>query len=44
MPLVYNMIESTTSEYVDNYLGSLGAENYVKMIPVVVWKLRHLPH
>ena len=48
---VYSMIESTTSKCAaqvkdgscTGYLGSLGAENYVKMIPVVVRKLRHLP-
>ena len=45
------MIESITSKYAaqvkdgpcTGYLGSLGAENYVKMITGVVQKLRHLP-
>ena len=47
----YNMIESITSKCAaqvkvgpcTGYLGSLGAENYVKMTPAVVRKLRHLP-
>ena len=49
--MAYNMIESITSKCTaqvkddpcTGYLGSLGAENYVKMIHVVVRKLRHLP-
>ena len=51
MSRVYNMIKSTTSKCTaqvkdgpcTGYLSSLGAENYVKMITVVVRKLRHLP-
>lgn len=47
----YNMIESITSKCASQvkdgpctgYLGSLGAENYVKMTHVVVRKLRRLP-
>ena len=50
-PVAYNMIESVISKCAaqvkdgpcTGYVGSLGAENYVKMIHVVVRKLRHLP-